>query len=270
MELSASSWLNVTELAKNTWRIEDAGMVSQYLLAGEEKALLIDAGWGIGDLSARVAGLTSLPLTVINTHGHPDHTCGNYRFDNVRIHKADVPMLKKNFSPKVRHDLIQRFKEMPLPEGFSEEAWVHAPLRRFVPFTGPQTFDLGSRWVDVIETPGHTPGSICLYDRNEHWLFTADNLIEGTTLLNLPDSEPLSIYLNSVNKLAAMADKVEALYPAHGKAPLKPATLTDMQKGVQKVLDGKLKGTPMKTFLGSGMAIKFGSCGILYSEERRY
>ncbi|WP_424357358.1 MBL fold metallo-hydrolase [Methanocella sp. MCL-LM] len=267
---SVSAWLKVSELSKDTWRIEDAGMVSQYLLAGKEKALLIDAGWGIGDLHARVASLTSLPLTVINTHGHPDHTCGNYRFENVRIHQADVPLLKKNFSPKVRHDIMQRFKDQPLPEGFSEDAWVHAPLKRFAPFSGELSFDLGGRVVDVIETPGHTPGSVSLYDRKEKWLFTADNIMEGNTLLNLEGSMPLSIFMNSVNKLAAMENKVEALYPAHGRVALKPSTLSDMQKGVKKVLDGKLIGKPEKTSRGSGAVIRFDSCGIVYNDERRY
>lgn len=273
MEQSPVSWLHTTEISKGVWRIEDAGMVSQYLIAGAEKALLIDAGWGIGDLPAAVARLTSLPLTVINTHGHPDHTCGNYRFDNdagVRIHQGDVKMMKKNYSPKVRYEILQRFKDRGLPENFSEDAWIHAPLRKFTPFEGPLSFDLGGRAVDVIETPGHTPGSICLYDRQERFLFTADNLLEGTTLLNLEESLGLGTYLNSVNKLAAMADKVEALLPSHGKVPLKPSALLDMQKGVKKVLDGKLKGKPTKTFLGSGLAVKFDSCGILYKEEKRY
>lgn len=275
METATPAWLKVSKVSDSVWRIEDGGMVSQYLLAGDTRALLIDAGWGIGDLAGIVAGLTPLPLTVINTHGHPDHTCGNYRFEGVHIHRDDVPLLKRNFSPKVRYDILQRFRGQQLPAGFSEDAWVHAPLRRFTPFTGPLSFDLGGRIVDVVETPGHTPGSICLYDRKERLLFSADNILESNTLLNMPESMPLSTYLNSVNKLAAMADRIEALWPAHGRAPLKPSLLTDMQKGVKKVLDGKLKGTSTQIRLGSGkpvtgMSIKFDTCGILYSEERRF
>ncbi len=267
---SSSSWLKTSKLSDHVWRIEDGGMVSQYLVTGEEKALLIDAGWGIGDLAAQVASLTSLPLTVINTHGHPDHTCGNYRFDNVQIHQADVPLMKKNFSPKTRYDILKKFRNKPFPEGFSEDAWLHAPLKRFTPFTGPQSFDLGGRVVDVIETPGHTPGSICLFDRKEHWLFTGDNIFEGTTLLNLEESMGLSTFLNSMNKLAAMVDKVQALLPARGKVPLKPSVISDMQKGVKKVLEAKLQGKPAKTPHGSGLSIRFDTCGILYQEIGRF
>ncbi|HMK47683.1 MAG TPA: MBL fold metallo-hydrolase [Methanocella sp.] len=270
MERLRSSWLKSTRISDKVWRVEDAGMVSQYLISGDEKALLIDAGWGVGDLSAIVSGLTSLPLTVINTHGHPDHTCGNYRFDNVRIHREDVPMLKKNFSPKVRYELIKRFKDGPLPEGFSAEAWVHAPLRRFTPIQGPVSFDLGGRTIDVIETPGHTPGSICLYDRKDRLLFTSDNLIKGNIMLHFDESPPLSIFLDSVNKLAAMADRIVALWPAHGSAPMKPSTILDLQKGVKKVLEGKLRGAMTTTRLGTGMVIRFGSCGIMYRDDRRF
>ncbi len=139
-------WLNVSQLSKTVWRIEDAGMVSEYLITGDDRALLIDCGWGIGDLAKVVSGLTSLPLTVINTHGHPDHTCGNYQFDSVTIHEGDVPMMKNNYNPEVRANVLRRFPAHTLPKGFSEHAWVHAPLRHFTAFKGP--LELRSRRQD--------------------------------------------------------------------------------------------------------------------------
>ena len=45
----------------------------QYLVVGEEKALLIDTGFGIYSLKEKVRGITELPVTVVNTHAHPDH-----------------------------------------------------------------------------------------------------------------------------------------------------------------------------------------------------
>ena len=222
MEGQNSSWLKVSKLSKNIWRIEDGNIVSEYLIAGDDKALLIDCGWGIADLHEVVDKLTSLPLTVINTHGHPDHTCGNYRFEDVRIHEGDVPMMKKNFSPAARYQVLKRFPKHTLPAGFSEDAWIHARLRHFTPFKGPLSFDLGGRTVDVIETPGHTPGSICLYDSKERLLFSADNILENDTLLMLEDSLPLKTYVKSIDKLATMMGQMDKIYPAHGKAPLKP------------------------------------------------
>lgn len=268
MAVENTSWLNVSRLSGDVWRIEDGGVVAEYLLTGDEKALLIDCGWGIGKIAETVAKLTRLPLTVINTHGHHDHTDGNYQFDNVYINEGDVPLLKKSYSPADRFQVLKRFPEHTLPEDFSGKEWLHAPLRHFTPFKGSMSFELGSRTVDVIETPGHTPGSICLYDHRERLLFAGDNILAGKTLLMLPDSLPLATYAKSVDKLAAMADRIDKIYPAHGPVPLKPAALKEMQAGVRKVLDGKFRGRPEKTFLGSGLACSFGSCGILYDEHR--
>jgi hydroxyacylglutathione hydrolase len=268
MTESHSPWLNVSQLSKTVWRIEDAGMVSEYLITGDNKALLIDCGWGIGDLAKTVAGLTSLPLTVINTHGHPDHTCGNYQFESATIHEGDVPMLKNNYNPEVRANILRRFPAHTLPKGFSEHAWANAPLRHFTAFKGPLSFDLGGRTLEVIETPGHTPGSLCLYDHKERLLFAGDNIQAGNVLLMMPQSLPLATYLKSVDKLVAIADKIDRVIPAHGPVPLKPDVLKEMQAGVRKILKGEIKGTPEKTHLGEGMACRFDGCGILYRDDK--
>ena len=79
-------------IADGAWHIQDARGGVIYLVAGRERALLIDTGWGEGDLPAHVATRTDLPLTVVNTHGHPDHSSGNGQFDEVYIHTADLPL----------------------------------------------------------------------------------------------------------------------------------------------------------------------------------
>jgi hydroxyacylglutathione hydrolase len=242
-------------------------MVSEYLVIGDDRALLIDCGWGIGDLAKVVSGPTSLPPTVINTHGHPDHICGNYQFDSVTIHEGDVPMLKNNYNPEVRASILRRFPAHTLPKGFSEHAWVHAPLRHFTAFKGSLSFDLGGRTLDVIETPGHTPGSLCLYDGKEQLLFAGDNIRAGNVLLMMPQSLPLATYLKSVDKLAAIADKIDRIVPARGPVPLKPEVLKEMQAGVRKILKGEIKGTPETTYLGSGLVCRFDGCGLLYRED---
>ena len=79
-------------VADGAWYIKDARGGVMYLVAGQERALLIDTGWGEGYLPALVASLTSLPLSVVNTHGHRDHTSGNGQFPEVYIHTADLPL----------------------------------------------------------------------------------------------------------------------------------------------------------------------------------
>ena len=55
-------------ISDGAWHIQDAQGGVMYLVAGQERALLIDTGWGVGDLPAHVATLTSLPLWVVTTH----------------------------------------------------------------------------------------------------------------------------------------------------------------------------------------------------------
>ena len=63
----------VTEIAKDTWVINEAGMTAMFLLKGTERALLIDTGVGMTDLKKLISWLTPLPYDVVLTHGHPDH-----------------------------------------------------------------------------------------------------------------------------------------------------------------------------------------------------
>ncbi len=83
----------------------------------------------------------------------------------------------------------------------------------------------------------------------------------------LPQSLPLATYLKSVDKLVAMADKIDKIYPSHNQVPLKPEVLKEMQAGVRKILKGEIKGTPETTYLGSGLVCRFDGCGLLYRED---
>ena len=65
-------------IGENIYHIYEPGGVYTTLIIGNEKALLIDTGYGYGNLREAVARLTDLPLIVANTHGHFDHVGGKY------------------------------------------------------------------------------------------------------------------------------------------------------------------------------------------------
>ena len=72
---------------EGTWFINFMeGSQNLYLLEGEEKALLVDTGYGTNTLAAFVKTLTDKPLLVANTHFHPDHAGGNGEFPSVMLH----------------------------------------------------------------------------------------------------------------------------------------------------------------------------------------
>ena len=67
----------------------------QYLILGQEKALLIDSGMGVGSLRKEVEKITDLPVTLINTHGHPDHAGGNAEFEPALMCPAEFDVYEK-------------------------------------------------------------------------------------------------------------------------------------------------------------------------------
>ena len=63
----------IRKIADDTYMISDFGIANCYLLIGEERALLIDCGLGIGDIKGAVEKITDKPILVVATHGHVDH-----------------------------------------------------------------------------------------------------------------------------------------------------------------------------------------------------
>lgn len=80
----------VFHLPDGTIQIEEGG-VRSFLVPGREKALLIDTGYGTGDLQTLCASLTHLPLTLVNTHADRDHVGCNGQFDEAFMHPGDFP-----------------------------------------------------------------------------------------------------------------------------------------------------------------------------------
>lgn len=66
-----------------------------HLICGECGALLLDTGYGIGNLKSVIEQLTDKPVSVFNTHWHGDHTGGNSQFENVYMHEFDIPYWKE-------------------------------------------------------------------------------------------------------------------------------------------------------------------------------
>ncbi len=66
-----------------------------YLVIGQDSALLIDTGTGAGNLLECVRTITTLPLIVVNTHGHPDHAGSNYRFEEIYAHSLDFDAIRQ-------------------------------------------------------------------------------------------------------------------------------------------------------------------------------
>jgi hydroxyacylglutathione hydrolase len=263
------NWFKVREIAGRVWAIDDNGWDTIYLVAGDKKALLIDTGWGIGDLPSVVRSITPLPVTVIHTHGHPDHVCASYQFSEIHIAKADLDLLYDNFEESRREMNLQTlFKnENAFPATFSQESWIRAKLKSVISIQEGYEFDLGGRCLTVIAIPGHTAGSIGLLDEKSGLLFTGDSIIKGQVWMHLKGSPSLSTYLESLRNVYTLRTKFEYLLPNHAESPISVLVLKELISGAEDILTGRRTGTFYDTFAGDGLLCDFGSCSILYNPQ---
>ncbi len=261
---SPGSWFNVKELSPKTWVIDDHGSDNMYLIEGADSAMLIDNGLGTADLTAVVNKLTSKPLIVVITHGHPDHAGADYQFEKVYIHPADSAAARQFNLPETR---AASAKSMQQGAGPGEnELYRGKPFNtRMIPVSEGRIFDLGGRKIQVIDAPGHTPGEICLLDIGNKYLFTGDN---SNTLvwLFLPNSRPLHEYLPTLEKLAARSSEFTTIFPGHG-GPLPADFINDQVACVKGILNNTLERKPYKSFAGDAMVSVFGRASVTFNPD---
>ncbi len=183
------------------YQIKDSLGVLSTLLIGKTKALVIDTCYGIGDLYKEIRKITNLPLLVINSHGHMDHTCGNYQFEKVYIHSLDYDLLKKHNSKEWKQKNIDSaINSKVLPNDFDINKYLTSSFGNIEFLDDIKTFDIGVYTLEVINTPGHTKGSISLYCKELKIMFVSDAICQYVWLF-LDESTDINTYINSINKV---------------------------------------------------------------------
>ena len=170
------------EIAPKTYEIGEFDCASIFLLVGDEKAMLIDTGVGIGDLKGFVNTLTDKPLMVCYTHDHVDHVGGASAFDHAYVHPKDMVDFANGggigLSVEGRLGYIRWVAEREkgvYPYNLAEDVTDWGPCPPLYPLEDEQVIDLGNRKVTVYACHGHTPGSITLLDENTRTLFLGDS-----------------------------------------------------------------------------------------------
>jgi hydroxyacylglutathione hydrolase len=256
-----SSWFNIKEAGKGLWIIDDHKSANCYLVEGKDSALLIDTGIGAADLAGTVSQLTSKPVIVVNTHGHSDHAGANYQFDKVYIHKADLEAARMvSLAKQGQTDGgATRQGEKPSPEEVYKGKIKNPVL---IAISDGYTFNLGGKHIQVMETPGHTPGSICLLDVENKLLFSGDNN-NNLVWLFLKGCLPLSSYLKTLEKEATRLNEFTTLYPGHNEA-MPNIFVNDQVKCVKSILDGTCTPKTYDSFAGKAMICAWGNAQVAY------
>ncbi len=219
-----------------------------YLVEGKDKALLIDTGIGVGRLSEFIKTLTRLPVIVVNTHGHPDHAGSNNQFKAAYAQPLEFAAIKQMGSSGSSKAFENAAKGASPEDMVSAEEASKMPPAELLPLKDHQVFDLGGRKIEVIETPGHTPGEIVLLDSANKLVFTGDN-DNVLVWLFLPTCAPLEVYLESLKKLQKRAREFDTILPGHG-APLDAAFLREQIACAASILSGACAGEPYRNPFG--------------------
>ena len=196
----------------NTWIIAE-GNFRMFLLAGEEKALLIDSGLSLRNVRKIAAGFTDLPLELLNTHADPDHIGANGEFDFCYMH----PDEEENYRRAGRSG-------------------------RIVPIRDGDVLDLGNRKLVIYHIPGHTPGSVAVLDRAGRFLISGDPIQRNGDIFMFSRGRDLNAYIKGMEHLKEHLSEFDEIWPSHADLPLTPDYIETIEQSAKDILSGKLKG----------------------------
>ena len=239
-------YYKIHKYSDTIYQISDALGSLISLIIGKEKALVLDTGYGIGNIYEEVRKITNLPLLVINSHGHMDHTGGNYEFEEVYIHSYDLELVKKHNSPKWRMRNIESARGAKvLPDNFNEQEYIKKGAGNLLLLDDINYFDLGDKIVEVILTPGHTRGSISLYCKKERIMITSDAICQYVWLF-LEESTTVADYVNSVKKV--LEYDFDYFLVGHGPRLIKKEVMREYLECAESLDLQKAKKVTFKNF----------------------
>lgn len=182
-----------------------------------KQVVLIDPSAEPEKLLSAVAELDAKLVAVVNTHGHVDHVAGNAAIMEATgaplITHADA---KPDQMDPMSHQFLAMLQGKPSP----------TPDRTVVE---GDTIDVGEQSLQVIHTPGHTPGDMVLYTKGA--VFTGDVLfVGGIGRTDLPGSSHAELGRSLVNKLAPLPDDT-VVYPGHNYGDRPSSTIGQEKSG---------------------------------------
>ena len=236
-----NDWFTIDQIDKDTYIISEYRHWEEthcYLLNGSERSLLIDTGLGICNIYDQVIKLTDKPVTAVATHIHWDHIGGHEYFPDFYAHEDELNWLSGEFPLTMEQIKSMVVDRCDLPEGFD--------INKYDFFQGSPTrilkdnsmIDIGNRCVQVLHSPGHSPGHMCFWEKERGYIFTGDLVYKDTLFAYFPSTDP-ELYLNSLERLSALSAK--RVFPAHHTLNIQPEILIRMRDVFRQLQeDGKL------------------------------
>ena len=222
----------IIQIREDTWRIEDNG-VRFFVLTGKERAVMIDSGMNTPNARELAESITSLPLTLLNTHVDIDHISGNAAFESVMMSENEAELYRsKGFENTV----------IPLKHG--------------------EVINLGDRPLQIIDLSGHTPGSIAILDQKYRVLFGGDSIQAGRVYM-FGAHRNMKRYIETMIELKECVDQFDEIYPSHSEIPLKPDYIPKLIEAAEQIFAGQAEGTEVEVHGKPVILYQFDVAGFL-------
>jgi len=236
-------WFDVYKLTEGTFAIYEPNQFEEaisYLVIGKERGILIDTGTGIGDIKKVVEELTNLPVSVVLTHEHYDHVASAYRYDEIAMFNNEdgITVLAEGRSnASLQKYVTEDYLWKPLPEGFAPKTWTIPSMKPTKLYNDGDIIDLGNRKLEVIYTPGHSPGSMCLLDLKHRFLITGDHFFSGPLYAHAPDVN-IKDYIKSNKKLSERIDEFDYICGGHNDPWVKSDVIPKIDTAFETIMAG--------------------------------
>lgn len=267
------SLFTAERISPHLTRIITACGVCMYLVEGEERAALLDTGFGFGDLKGYVDSLTDKPYVVILSHGHMDHAGGSVQFETVYLNELDWE-LEKWHSTRQRRIWDVQHGPGGMPKNVTESDFLPSRTQPYLPVSEGVDFDLGGVTVRPIAAPGHTAGSLIFLIPEDRIAIFGDACGEHTLLL-FKESTSIAAYCQALQHVEEYADEFDIVLRNHGNFSSPKQILVDNIELCKEILAGTDAAIP-SDFMGQqgclGRPEKHpGKTGnILYDPEKKH
>ena len=223
--------MDIMQLGEHTYRVDD-DRVRFFIIEGTRKALMIDSSMNNANAIDAAKKVTDKPVEIINTHAYRDHIAGNGAFEKIYM----SPDEEENYRNNGGKGTI-----IPVKEG--------------------DIIDLGDRPLEIIDIPGHTPGSIALLDINNRILFSGDTVQSGIIFM-FGKYRNMEMFIESLKKLQKYEGRYDVIYPCHDRCPVYPDLIPKLIEGAKQVKSGKAEGKDMELFGNKVKMYKFDYAGF--------
>ncbi len=214
----ADQWFELHRFSDDITLIREPHVLSgayanMWHVRGRDHDLLLDSGMGVLSLRDHVIQLTEKPVICVASHTHFDHIGGHHEFEQRVVHELEADILA---SADPRETVL---------DGYRDHAFEALPYEGFEPseynITGAaptrtvkdgDVVDLGNRHFEVLHLPGHSPGSIVLWEASSRTLISGDVVTEGELLDELYHSSS-DDYVRSLERIRDLP--VDIVHPGH-------------------------------------------------------